>query len=127
MRDLWSRGATASRRCHTPVGGIRMLLIAIGAVGVSSPADATALTESGAYLRYANQSPSILFGPGDERIDFGATNVMPSSLAGTTGIATTTNLRTGALISFPIPGTPSPVDLNNWREFSHLCDQLYIE
>ena len=49
---------------------IRMLLIALGAVGVSSSAYATALTVSGVYLQYWNTSPSVLFGAGGEGILF---------------------------------------------------------
>ncbi|HEV2097851.1 MAG TPA: PEP-CTERM sorting domain-containing protein [Stellaceae bacterium] len=98
-----------------------MLLIAVGAVGLSAAANATTLTESGAYLRYINQTPSVLLGPGGEKIDFGATDVVPNSLAGTTGVATTKNLNTGAPLSFSIPGIPSPVNLNAFGGDISVC------
>ena len=98
MTNVWSRAAGTLRRQQIRGSGTRMLLLlAIGVAGTiasSSSAHATALTVSGAYLRYINQTPSILFGAGGEKIDFGATNVMPNSLAGTTGVATTKNLST---------------------------------
>ena len=76
-----------------PVSGALMLFLlataVVGAITSASPAHAT--TVSGAYLRYINQTPSILFGTGGEKIDFGATDVMPNSLMGTTGVATRTN------------------------------------
>jgi hypothetical protein len=60
---------------ETPTGArgsiIRMLLIAIGAVGfsaVSSSARAAPLTVAGAFLYYASETPSILFGAGGDPI-----------------------------------------------------------
>jgi hypothetical protein len=81
---------------------MKVISLALGAIALASQAHAQAVTESGAYLRYTNTTPSILFGAGGAGIDFGATEVIPNGSAGTTGEAFTTNLSTGALLGFPI-------------------------
>lgn len=109
------RAAATSWRYHIPVSGIRMLLlIAIGAVGGSSSAGATALTVSDVFLHYYNFSPSIIYGSGGETIGYGATSVVPNGAMGTTGIATTTNLDTGNFITLTVPFDPGPVDPDNF-------------
>jgi hypothetical protein len=106
MTDVSSTAAARPRQCHIPVSAIRMLLIAIGAVGVSSSADATALTVSGPFLYYVNEGPSTLFGGGGDFIAYGADTVVPNGAAGTTG-SFTSSTQTG-----PINFLPDPVDSN---------------
>jgi hypothetical protein len=101
-----------SRHYRIPVSStrrLRLLAIAVaGAVGVSSAAHAIPLTVSGAYLFYQNQGPNDLgFAVGQE-IRYGANPVVPTIGAGTTGVATTTNLSTGALITHTINADPNP-------------------
>jgi hypothetical protein len=88
MTDVSSTGTVMPRRHQILGSGIRMLLIAVGAVGVSSSAQATALTVSQPFLYYENASPSVLFGAGGELIGYGADNVTPNGTGGTTGFAT---------------------------------------
>jgi hypothetical protein len=108
MTDVSSRATAISRRHHIPVSGICVLLIGIGAVGVSSSADATPtpLTVAGPFLYYVNQGPSTLFGGGGDYIAYGADTVVPNGAAGTTGSFTSSTQ------SGPINFIPDPVDQN---------------
>jgi hypothetical protein len=106
-------------RHHIWVSGIPVLLIAIGAVGVSSSARATTLTVGDPYLQYLNATPSIIFGSGGQFIRYGANGVVPNGDAATngigvatTGFATTTNLATGNIITRTVPFNPGPADPN---------------
>ena len=97
------------------------LLLVTGAVGViadSSSARAVPLTVSannGVFLQYIDSSPSIINGPGGQRIRYGAGSVVPNGNMGTTGSAITTNLATGNTVTRNIPFNPGPVDPNNFQ------------
>ncbi len=131
MTEASSRGLARSRRHRILVGGIRMLLITIGTVGISTASGATALTVSatnGYFLQYTNNSPSILFGSGGETIRYGAGSVVPNGNAATngvgvatTGIATTTNLDTSNTLTFAVPFDAGPVDPNNFQGSFLIC------
>lgn len=105
---------------HILASVIVIFQIVILGIG-SSSAQPTALDVNDAYLRYTNQTPSVLLGAGGEKIDFGATEVTPNSTAGTTGVATTANVSTGAILSFAIPGEPSPADENSFGGDVAVC------
>ena len=100
---------------------MRMFLIAISAVVISSGAHATSLALSDVYLQYTNFSPSV-FGPGGETIRYGA-DATPNGLGvATTGSATTTNLATGAMIPpLPIAYDPGPLDANTFGGSFLIC------
>ena len=119
MTQAPSRGMTEQRQHQIPVRRVLTLLIAIGGLGISSGADATALTVpvSSTLLQFENLSPSILFGSGGERVRYGANNVVPNGDAATNGVgvattgsATTVNLATGNTISRNINFDPGPAD-----------------
>jgi hypothetical protein len=107
-------------RYQITVRGIRMLLFTIGALGISSAARATALTvpTSNVFLQYYNVSAGYPGQTGGDYIRYGGT-VVPNGDAATngvgvatTGVATTTNVDTGATISrnvrfFPGPAAPN--------------------
>ena len=80
--------------------------------GVSSAAHATPLTANDVFLQYFNVSPSLVFGSGGEAIRYGASSVVPNGGAGTTAVATTTNLATGNLITRTVPFDPGPASPN---------------
>ena len=117
-------------RRRMAIGAPSIFLIALGIAGLSSLAHAAALTvpTSDVFLQYINASPSSLFGLGGEDIRYGANNVVPNGDAATngvgvatTGIATTTNIATAALISHSIPFFPGPADPDNFQGSFAIC------
>jgi hypothetical protein len=115
MTDVSLMATATSRRQRILGSGICMLLIAVGAVGVSSSAHAAALTVTGPALYYANYGPSPLPGGGEppgEYIAYSAESVVPNGAAGATGVATTTNQNTQSTITRPINFLPGPIDPN---------------
>ena len=84
VREAYSIDLAMSREYWNVARGVIILLIAIGAVGVSSSTRAAALTATGEFLQYFNVSDSILFGSGSERIRYGANSVIPNG-SGTGG------------------------------------------
>ena len=106
--------AAATRDRVIASGASRSALFALGLVGASSGAYAAAvvsppLTVSDPFLQYQNFSPNPLGFTLGEAIRYGAVGVTPNGAAGTTGIATTTNVATGGTITRNINFLPSPL------------------
>jgi hypothetical protein len=121
------KGLATSRHRHIRFNSAGMLLLlAIGIVGFASAAHATMITVTDPALYYANYGPFPPGFPGGgmtpgEYIVYSADSVTPNGDMGTTGVASTINLDTGATISRPINFLPGPIDPNQFMSTLLLC------
>lgn len=88
---------------------IRSCLALVLLTAASFGAQATPVTVNTWFINLENRAVNSLgFGNG-QFLRFGANSVTPNGLAGTTGLATTTDLFTGSAVSRVINFTPSPL------------------
>ena len=120
MRALSVRQIVAEGGPAVSIGSI-FALAAAGLIATVPLAHATALVVSDPFLQYYNVGPNDLHFTSGETIRYGATDVVPNALAGTTGTATTTNLSTGNMITRTINFNPSVVVPNFFNGLLSLC------
>ncbi|MCC7045564.1 MAG: PEP-CTERM sorting domain-containing protein [Alphaproteobacteria bacterium] len=90
--------------------GQRALFAAGVALGLglaaAHPASAEPIGIFGPFIQLSNVSVNTIGSTTGQRIRIGVGDVIPNGNAGTTGIATTTNLTTGAPVTLTLPFTP---------------------
>ncbi len=122
MRALSVHQIVSYGRAAVPISSASIVvLVAMGFVGASPLAHATALVVGDPFLQYYNVGPNDLHFTSGETIRYGASDVVPNALGGTTGIATTTNLSTGSTITRTINFNPSVVVPNFFNGLLSLC------
>lgn len=88
----------------------RIHVLAVGALLIASLQVAAApVTISTPFFNYENDAINSLGFSSGQFLRFGANSVVPNGANGTTGVATTTNLVSGALVSRTINYTPDPI------------------
>lgn len=92
--------------------------------GASLGVLAAPVTITTPFINYENDGINSLgFGSG-QFLRFGANSVTPNGAAGTTGLATTTNLSTAALVSRTINFVPSPIAPNMFYRYISVDSNL---
>lgn len=96
----------------------RCKLLALGSLlglGISGSCVAAPVTIGTPFINFENDGINSLGFNTGEFLRFGANTVLPNGAAGTTGIARTTNLSTGATVARAINYNPSPINPNMFQ------------